>query len=308
MAKQKKALVLLDGSQRSLMTVDYLIQMPMFQTMKLTLYNVFSGIPESYWDLEKEPSSVHVYHEIKAWERERREKITDYMARARKKLLDSGFASSAVEIKIHDRKKGIARDILKEAEGGYATVVLRRRGMMQIEGVSMGSVATKLLSKISFLPIQIAGQKTFNDRILIGIDGSQGGLQAVDYVAENIGHHDYAIGLIHVIRGFGSTPPPNPDLVMPEDNVKTAEIKMREHFNELREKLVSAGMKSENITENIVTGAHSRAGSIVKEAETGNYSCIAVGRRGHSRVREFFMGRVCQKVVQAGKYHTVWII
>ncbi|MCF8025921.1 MAG: universal stress protein [Desulfobacteraceae bacterium] len=40
----------------------------------------------------------------------------------------------------------------------------------------------------------------------------------------------------------------------------------------------------------------------------GNYSCIAVGRRGHSRVREFFMGRVCQKVVQAGKYHTEWII
>ena len=77
MADQKKVLVLLDGSQRSLMTVDYLISMPMFQSMKLVLYHVFTGIPESYWDLEKEPASVHVYHELKAWEREKRQKIEE---------------------------------------------------------------------------------------------------------------------------------------------------------------------------------------------------------------------------------------
>ena len=40
MAAQQKILVLLDGSKRSLMTVDYLISMPVFRSAKLVLYNV----------------------------------------------------------------------------------------------------------------------------------------------------------------------------------------------------------------------------------------------------------------------------
>ena len=308
MAGQKKILVLLDGSQRALMTVDYLTSMPVFKSMKLVLYTVFSSVPESYWDLEKEPSSFHVYHEVKAWERERRQKIEDHMALARKRLLDCGFDKSAVEIRIHDRESGVARDILKEAQGGYQTVVLRRRGMGQLEGVAMGSVAAKLLSNLNFLPLQIAGRKEQNNKVLIAVDGSPSAAQAVEYVAEYLGPHDYCAGLIHVIRGFGGSVMENPEFVMPQSGIETAESQMRAHFKELREKLEAGGFKPENITDKIVTGAYSRAGSIAMEAEFGNYSTIVVGRRGHSRVKEFFMGRVCQKVVQVGRYHTVWII
>ncbi len=308
MTGQKKILVLLDGSQRSLMTVDYLIRGPLFRDMKLILYTVFSGIPESYWDLEKEPSSVHVYHELKAWEKQKRHKIEDYMELARKRLIDEGFNPASVEVKIHDREKGVARDILKEAQTGYNTVVLRRRGMGQMEGLSMGSVASKLLSSITFLPIQVAGQKEQNNKVLIAVDGSEGAVRAVDYVAEYLGPYNYSVGLLNVIRGFGPTPMDNSEFVMPGAKIETAESRMREHFQELKEKLISGGVKPEAISDKIITGAYSRSGSIVMEAEFGNYSSIVVGRRGHSKVREFFMGRVCQKVVQLGRYHTVWII
>jgi len=308
MAGQKKILVLLDGSQRALMTVDYLARMPLFKSMKLVLYTVFSSVPESYWDLEKEPSSVHVYHEVKAWEKERRQKIEDHMALARKRLLDCGFDKSAVETRIHDRERGVARDILKEAQEGYQTVVLRRRGMGQLEGVAMGSVAAKLLSNLNFLPLQIAGRKEQNNKVLIAVDGSPSAVQAVKYVAEYLGPYSYRAGLIHVIRGFGGSVMENPEFVMPKAGVETAESQMRSHFKDLREILVTSGFEPDHVTEKIVTGAYSRAGSIAMEAEFGNYSTIVVGRRGHSRVKEFFMGRVCQKVVQVGRYHTVWIV
>ena len=308
MAAQQKILVLLDGSKRSLMTVDYLISMPVFRSAKLVLYNVFSAIPESYWDLEKEPASLHIYHELTAWERENRKKIDAYMALVRKRLINAGFDPSAIEVKVHDREKGIARDILKEAEAGYHTVVLRRRGMGETEGLSMGSIATKLLSRITFLPIQIAGRKAQNKKVIIGVDGSESADQAVDYVAELLGGYDYAVGLIHVIRGYGASMPEHAGLFMPADNIKASEKAMREHFQRLREKLIAAGFQPEKVSEKIITGAHSRAGTIVSEAEIEHYSTIVVGRRGHSRVQEFFMGRVCQKVVHAGRYHTVWIV
>ena len=308
MTNRKKALVLLDGSQRSLMTVDYLTSVAMFREMKLVLYNVFSGIPESYWDLEKEPASYHIYHDLKAWEREKKQQIEDHMALARKRLLDAGFDASAVEIKIHNRERGIARDILEEAQHGYDTVVLRRRGMGQMEGLSMGSIASKLLSRLHHLPVQVAGRKEQNKRILIAVDGSPSAVHAVDYVAGHLGGHGYTAELFHVIRGFGSSIPENPEFAMPPESLETAERKMREHFRELREKLLTAGFKAENVSEKISTGVHSRSGSIVKEAEMGNFSSIALGRQGHSKVQEFFMGRVSHKVVHHGRYHSVWII
>ncbi len=308
MAAQQKILVLLDGSKRSLMTVDYLISMPLFRSAKLVLYNVFSAIPESYWDLEKEPASLHIYHELTAWERENRKKIDAYMALVRKRLINAGFAPSAIELKVHDREKGIARDILKEAEAGYHTVVLRRRGMGETEGLSMGSIATKLLSRITFLPIQIAGRKAQNKKVIIGVDGSESADQAVDYVAELLGGYDYSVGLIHIIRGYGASMPEHSSFFMPADSLKASEKAMREHFQKLREKLIDAGFQPEKVSEKIITGAHSRAGTIVSEAEIKNYSTIVLGRRGHSRVQEFLMGRVCQKVVHAGRYHTVWIV
>ncbi|MFY9704404.1 MAG: universal stress protein, partial [Desulfobacterales bacterium] len=56
--KQKKILVALDGSERSMLTVKYITKMTPFEDMKIVLFNVFSGVPESYWDLEREPKSV----------------------------------------------------------------------------------------------------------------------------------------------------------------------------------------------------------------------------------------------------------
>ena len=52
----------------------------------------------------------------------------------------------------------------------------------------------------------------------------------------------------------------------------------------------------------------SRAGAIVNAAEKGDWSTIVVGRRGLSRVSDFFMGRVSNKVVHAGRKDTVWIV
>mgnify|MGYP006289890385 FL=1 len=308
MAKMQNILVLLDGSQRSMMTVDYISRMPVFRTMGVILYHAFSVIPESYWDLEKHPASAQVSQELKIWEKEKRHSMDTYMERARTRLIDAGFDESAVMVKINDCKQGVARYILQEAEKGYDAILLRRRGMTELEGLSMGSVASKLLSKITFLPIQVAGQKEPNNRILIGVDGSEAAVQAVDYVASLVGGYDYAVGLIHVIRGIGKSIPDRSDLMMSPASLEMAEEYMYAHFSKLRERLLSAGVKSENITQKIVTGAHSRSGAIVMEAEFGNYSTIAVGRRGHSKVQEFAMGRVCQKVVQIGRYHTVWII
>ena len=51
-----------------------------------------------------------------------------------------------------------------------------------------------------------------------------------------------------------------------------------------------------------------KSDAIVKEANEGGYGTIVVGRRGLSRVREFFIGRVSMKVIQLARKHAVWVV
>lgn len=309
MNEEKKLLILFDGSERSMQTLDYVGQLAPFRNYKLVLFHVFSGVPECYWDLERTPQNQHAISQLIAWEIERKKEIKNFAEKAQQKLLDAGISEDLVEIKIHKRIVGVARDILKEAEEGhYTAVVLRRRGVGALEGMIVGSIANKLFSKLTFSPMIIAGRHPAREKLLIAIDGSASSRRAVDFVADNAGGNNYTVGLIHVIRGFGSLVPDNPEFLMPAENVELAHNEMMELFSDMKAKLIKAGFDEKRITERIITGVYSRAGAIVQEAEAEGYGTIVIGRKGLSRVQEFFMGRVCNKVIHGGKQFSVWVI
>ena len=52
----------------------------------------------------------------------------------------------------------------------------------------------------------------------------------------------------------------------------------------------------------------SRAMDILREAQEGGYGTIVMGRRGLSKVREFLLGRVTNKVLQGAENFAVWIV
>lgn len=309
MKDQKKILILIDGSERSRKTLQYVSHLEIFKKFKLVLFHVFSGVPECYWDMERTPQNQNALNQLIAWESRQKKEIDNFFEDARQMFVNSGFSDDALEIKIQKRQVGVARDILKEAgERGYTAVILRRRGVGAIEGMIVGSIANKLFAKLTFCPLLIAGQKPANKKLLIAIDGSPSSMAAVDFVAENVGGSDYSVGLIHVIRGFGSLVPDNPEFLMPAENVELAHNEMMELFSGVKEKLIRSGFDGQRIRQRIITGVYSRAGAIVEEAKAGDYDTIVIGRKGLSRVEEFFMGRVCNKVIHSGREFSVWVI
>lgn len=309
MTDQKKILILIDGSERSMQTLDYVGSLTPFKKNKLVLFHVFSGVPECYWDLERTPQNQHAISQLLAWECQRKKEIDSFAQNARQTLINAGFSKDSVELKIQKRQNGVARDILKEAQkGNYTAVVLRRRGVGALEGMVVGSIANKLFSKLTFCPLIIAGRHPAREKLLIAIDGSLSSMQAVDFVTGNLDGQNYSVGLIHVIRGFGSLVPDNPEFLMPAENVELAHNEMMELFADVKTKFIKAGFDENKISERIITGVYSRAGAIVQEAEAGGYGTIVIGRQGLSKVREFFMGRVCNKVIQCGRQFSVWVI
>jgi len=72
--------------------------------------------------------------------------------------------------------------------------------------------------------------------------------------------------------------------------------------------LINAGFKANRVSTQMATKAISRAGEIADKAKLENFGTIVMGRRGHSSVRDFFIGRVTNKVIQMARDRTVWVI
>lgn len=306
--QDKKILVLADGSERSMQTVQYVAKFLPPAGLKVVLLHVFDPVPECYWDLQNEPQSIRMVSQFRSWEQQKKKNIEEFMGKAKALLVAGGFDDASVEIKIKNRSEGIARDIIREAADGYGAVVLRRRGFSAFEGIVIGSVANKLLSKISFIPLIITGQFPPVKKILLAIDGSDVSFRVVDFVGDYLGGFDYEVVLFNVIRGLTPFIPEHPELMIPVDRFELAKAEITDFFIGLKERLVAAGFAPEKISEKIVTGEFSRAGAIVKEATKGGFGAIVVGRRGISKVEEFFMGRVSNKVIHGGRHHTVWVV
>jgi len=307
MYTHKRMLVLLDGSERSRNTLRYLAAVKPFRQVNLVLFNVFSELPEFYWDLAIETDNLYAVSEVENWRSRRKDEIRAFIEDGRDLLVRSGFAPDMISIKIHRQQAGVTRDILEEIKNGYDAVIMRRRGMNSLRNVVLGSVSSKLLSRLSDIPVILAGNREQNDRVLVGVDGSSASVRAVEFMAEVMGGHGYSVNLFHVIRGDNVLDPLRFDY-MPPELVDVLRKGIEIHFAELREKLTASGFDAERILEHIVTGVSSRAEAIVAEAEAQDCSTIVVGRRGISLVREFFMGRVSNKVVQVGRDFTVWIV
>jgi nucleotide-binding universal stress UspA family protein len=88
-----------------------------------------------------------------------------------------------------------------------------------------------------------------------------------------------------------------------EDTRKLIEPSMEK----AKAQLTDAGLNND-ILLRMVTGVPSRAKAIIEEAQKANCGSIIVGRTGISRVEDFNIGRVCQKVLHRAKDIAVWIV
>jgi nucleotide-binding universal stress UspA family protein len=125
--------------------------------------------------------------------------------------------------------------------------------------------------------------------VLIAVDGSRNSLRAVEYagrVARKAERADLA-GLYWRL----------------ED-----EEKIGRFFAEATNLLVQVGVKSEQIKSKFGVKKAEIAPAILEEVELGHYETLVVGRRGLSRMREFFLGSVSTELVREAQGCAVCVV
>jgi nucleotide-binding universal stress UspA family protein len=134
------------------------------------------------------------------------------------------------------------------------------------------------------------------------MDTSEEATKVLDFAGTMMDIIDCEVMLFHVIRGLESwTEDASEELQKAEKAATTL-------LEEAVDRLERAGLNRDRIATKIRTGVASRAEAIVEEARNSGCGTIVVGRRGLSRVKEFFMGRVSKKVLQLAKWTAVWVV
>jgi len=293
---KKKILIAFDGSFHAHESVRYVAAVPAFRQMEIVLFNVFQKIPDCYYDLEMATPLASRIKEIHAWEAEEENNIKEALEQARQSLLDAGVPGDHVRIVRRERQKGIARDIAAESKQGYAAVVVGRKGVSRVRDLVMGSVSAKLLERLTHLPLIVVGRASSSDRVLIAVDPSEGAMGAVSFAARSLWTSDCRFTLANVIRGDG------------EGCVEELREKVNQSFDDASARLTRVGVDPERISTRMISGARSRAAVLVQKADQGGFGTIIVGRRGLSRLKEFFIGRVSNKVMQLVRDQAVWVV
>jgi len=150
-----KILLAVDESRNSKKAVTYVIE-TMKNDAEITILSILpDAIAACGLDsptlipLFKENSQAFcAIEDTKKW------KVQKSSKEAKEKMVKAGFSPKNVNIRIRKKRKGIARDILKEAEQGrYDTIVMGRRGLTGVKEFLMGSISSKVLDLASGMAV-----------------------------------------------------------------------------------------------------------------------------------------------------------
>ena len=297
-----RILLAVDGSDQALEAVRYVSQFFPPKRMEVVLFHALSKVPEGFWDVEKSPAFKHKLSSAAAWATREQTMVQEFMDRARQLFLDRDFPEDNVKVKIEERKKGVARDIITESKRGYDAVVVGRLGKSQLKNLVWGSVADKLIGLLTHVPVCVVGGSPQDGKILVAMDTSEEATKVLDFAGTIMDITDCEVTLLHVIRGLESW------TADASEELQRAEKAATTLLEESVDRLERTGLNRNRIATKISSGAASRAEAIVDEARNSGCGTIVVGRRGLSRVKEFFMGRVSKKVLQLAKWNAVWVV
>ena len=308
----QRLLAAVDASDYSQSVIKYICRMIPPEGKKVVLLSVRHCIPEAFWDIQPGSCRVSTLHSALAWENSQKKHLDDFMATAKKMLLEAGYDEKGIEVKIEDIITGVARDIIAESHSGYAAVLVGRKGFSQIKELVLGGVSTKLVNRLTETPLVLIGAERPARRVMLAVDGSDTAKRAVSVAAQMLATPDCDIVLFHAIRSFNAAGLnfSAKDMVR-EDQAVWFEDHLRHirHFlNESAGRLVKSGFDPDRVKTKVVTEVTSRAWSIVQAAQEMEADTIIIGRRGLSEVLGNPMGRVSRKVLDLAAKSTVWIV
>ena len=144
---EKKILVAIDDSENAGRAVEFVANF-FTPDNKVTLFSVLQDTaalcemnsPELTPYFTSQQSSFCLLEEKK------KELVNEALKTTKNILIEAGFEETNITVKADLKKRGVARDIIKESQAGYSAIVLGRKGLSGIKDFILGSVSQKVFN------------------------------------------------------------------------------------------------------------------------------------------------------------------
>jgi nucleotide-binding universal stress UspA family protein len=298
-----------DGSENALKALDYLgLMYGAKPSLEIVLLHVLPTLPQILVAdanrqtklrlLDVEKKSIQMGEEI--------------LKEAKGILLKKGFKKDHI-IAVHRKKKiGVARDMCTfAAEKRADSVLISAKGRSKLEAFFSGEVANRMLEYCSVCPVWIVEGPVKSKRVLIAMDSSENALRAVDHAGFMLSGTDCQVTQFHSKRHLRRFVPQEVIEAAPELEelwTNKAGEQIAPYMKKAKEMLIEAGIPEAQLKIKVVDGTRDAASDILREARSGDYGTIVLGRKGRSGVKEFFMGSTASKVLQNHTGKAVWIV
>jgi len=305
----KMIVVGVDGSENALKALDYLgLMYGAKPSLEIVLLHVLPTLPQILVAdanrqtklrlLDVEKKSIQMGEEI--------------LKEAKGILLKKGFKKDHI-IAVHRKKKiGVARDMCTfAAEKRADSVLISAKGRSKLEAFFSGEVANRMLEYCSVCPVWIVEGPVKSKRVLIAMDSSENALRAVDHAGFMLSGTDCQVTQFHSKRHLRRFVPQEVIEAAPELEelwTNKAGEQIAPYMKKAKEMLIEAGIPEAQLKIKVVDGTRDAASDILREARSGDYGTIVLGRKGRSGVKEFFMGSTASKVLQNHTGKAVWIV
>ena len=153
---EQNILVAFDDSQNAMRAVEFIVKTFTPQN-KITFFHVIQNTAALCEMNSPELSDYFLSQQTAfcALEDKKRRLVDNAMEKARAICVDAGFDSNDITLKIETKKKGVARDIVDEAESGYDIIVIGRRGLSAVKEFFFGSVSQKVINGVKDVSVLI---------------------------------------------------------------------------------------------------------------------------------------------------------
>jgi nucleotide-binding universal stress UspA family protein len=310
MARSTKMIVVaVDGSENALKTLDYLgLIYGAKPSLHIVLLHVLPTLPPILIADHDSQSKLRVLN-VEKKSIQMAERI---LLEAKSVLLKKGFKDDHI-IVVHRKKNfGIAKDICNFAVGKRAdSMLISAKGRSRLEAFFSGGVANKILEYCRVCPIWIVEGKVKSKKVLIAMDSSENALRAVNHTGFMLSGTDCQVTLFHSKRHLRRFLPREIIEAAPELEElwkNKAGEQIAPYMKKAKEMLLEAGIPESQLKTKVVDGTRDAASDILKQARSNDYGTVVLGQRGHSGVKEFFMGSVTSKVFQDCGGMAVWIV
>jgi nucleotide-binding universal stress UspA family protein len=305
----KMIVVAVDGSENALKSIDYLghVYGPK-DNLEVVLLHVLPTLPQ----ILVADSSRTTKMRLLDVEKKSIQLAGRILAEARTVLVKKGFKDEQIKACHLKKHFGIARDICNFAgDKGADALLITMKGRSRLQAFFLGEISSKILDYCLTCPVWVVEGAVQSKKVLIAMDRSENSQRAVDHAGFMLGGSDSQVTLFHSkrhLRGFlpREVIEAAPDLEGLWRN-KAGEL-IAPYMKKGKEVLIQAGLREEQISTKVVDGSRSVAADILEEARSNSFGTIVLGRKGHSGVKEYFMGSTTSKVLQDSGGMAVWVV